>query len=203
MNNDQPTELCTSWVVSCIKPSVGLLHDVVAVHRPSQVLRKMDTEELKCRDLFNIGPTNRFWAGNATIVVKKKSAAMDLHLRGFKRILLLTAKAWISSTTTFNKDGELRGTTSKTVKSSTNLGGVPTLNKVNFVPWGMPPFRFKGAETDAPTRVTWALPCKTDATHLNKLQWRLYCVESLKSKNITGVSRHHSSSISSLYHYIC
>ena len=35
-----------------------------------------------------------------------------------------------------------------------------------------------GAETEAPTRVTWALPSKKDATHLSKLQWRLYCVES-------------------------
>lgn len=43
---------------------------------------------------------------------------MVLHLRGFKRTLLLTAKEWISSVTTFNKDGELRGTTSKTVRSS-------------------------------------------------------------------------------------
>ena len=73
----------------------------------------------------------------------------------------------------------------------------------NFVPWGMPPCRYKGAETEAPTRVTWALPCKKDATHLRKRQWSLYCEESLKIKNITGVSWHHSSSISSLYHYIC
>ena len=46
----------------CIRPSVGLLLYVVAVHRPSQVLRKMDAEELKYRDLINIGPTNRDWA---------------------------------------------------------------------------------------------------------------------------------------------
>ena len=55
----------------CIKPSVGPLHYVVAVYCPSEVLGKMDTEELKCRDLFNIGSTNRDWARNATIVVKK------------------------------------------------------------------------------------------------------------------------------------
>ena len=55
----------------CIKPSAGLLHYIVAVHCPSQVLRKKDAEELKCRDLLNIGPTNRDWARNATIVVKK------------------------------------------------------------------------------------------------------------------------------------
>ena len=55
----------------CIRPSVGLLLYVVAVHRPSQVLRKMDAEELKYRDLINIGPTNRDWAKDATIVVKK------------------------------------------------------------------------------------------------------------------------------------
>ena len=140
----------------------------------------MDTEELKCRDLFNIGSTNRDWARNAV---------MDLHLPEFKCILLLTAKASISSTTTFNKDGELRGTTSKTVRSSTNLMRAPqlwtrsltiTANNTgpNFVPWGMPPFRYKGAETEGQTRVTWVLPCKKDATHLSKLQWRLYCVES-------------------------
>ena len=52
-------------------PSVGLLHYIVAMHCTSEVLRKMDTEELKCRDLVNIGPTNRDWARNATIVVKK------------------------------------------------------------------------------------------------------------------------------------
>ena len=95
---------------------------------------------------------------------------MDLHLRGFKRILLFykTRKAWISSTTTFNKDGELRGTTSKTVRSSTNLMWAPQLwtrsltitannTEPYFVPWGMPPFRYKGAETGAPTGVTWVL----------------------------------------------
>ena len=58
---------------------------------------------------------------------ESQQLVMDLHLRGFKRILLLTAKAWISSTTTFNKDGELRGTTSKTVRSSTNLMRAPQL----------------------------------------------------------------------------
>ena len=58
----------------CIKPSFGLLHYVVAVHCPSEVLRKVDTEELKCRDLINIGPTNGDWARNATIVVKKVSS---------------------------------------------------------------------------------------------------------------------------------
>ena len=31
----------------------------------------MDTKELKCKDLFNIGPTNYDWARHATIVVKK------------------------------------------------------------------------------------------------------------------------------------
>ena len=88
-----------------------------------------------------------------------------------------------------HKDGELRGTTSKTVRSSTNLMRTPqlwtrsltiTTNNTgpNFVPWRIPPFRYKGAETEAPTRVTWALPCKKDATHLSKLQWRFYCVES-------------------------
>ena len=29
----------------------------------------MDSEELKCRDLLNIGPTNRDWARNATTEV--------------------------------------------------------------------------------------------------------------------------------------
>ena len=38
----------------CINLSVGLLHYIVAVHCLSEVLKKMDTEELKCRDLFNI-----------------------------------------------------------------------------------------------------------------------------------------------------
>ena len=89
---------------------------------------------------------------------ESQQLVMDLHLRGFKRILLLTAKAWISSTTTFNKDGELRGTTSKPVRSSTNLMRAPQLwtrsltitannTGLNFVPWGRPPFRYKGAET--------------------------------------------------------
>ena len=35
---------------------------VVAVHCPSEVLNEMDTEELKCRDLFNIGHSHRDWS---------------------------------------------------------------------------------------------------------------------------------------------
>ena len=71
MNNISRRNFALVELFQCIKPSVGLLHYVVEVHCPSEVLRKMDTGELKCRDLFNIGPTNRDWARNATIVVKK------------------------------------------------------------------------------------------------------------------------------------
>ena len=71
MNNISRRNFALLELSQCIKPSVGLLHYVVAVHCPSEVLRKMDTEELKCRDLFNIGPTNRYWVRNSTIVVKK------------------------------------------------------------------------------------------------------------------------------------
>ena len=74
MNNISRQNFALLELSQCIKPSVGLLHYVVAVHCPSEVLRKMDTEELKCRDLFNIGPTNRDWAKNATIVVKKDNS---------------------------------------------------------------------------------------------------------------------------------
>ena len=71
MNNISRRNFALLELSQCIKPSVGLLHYVVAVHCPSEVLRKMDTEELKCRDLFNIGPNNRYWVRNSTIVVKK------------------------------------------------------------------------------------------------------------------------------------
>ena len=71
MNNISRRNFALLELSQCIKPSVGLLHYVVEVHCPSEVLRKMDTYELKCRDLFNIGPTNRDWARNVTIVVKK------------------------------------------------------------------------------------------------------------------------------------
>ena len=71
MNNISLRNFALLELSQCIKPSVGLLHYVVALHCPSEVLRKMDTKELKCRDLFNIGPTNCDWARKATIVVKK------------------------------------------------------------------------------------------------------------------------------------
>ena len=71
MNNISRQNFALLELSQCIKPSVGLLHYVVEVHRLSEILRKMDTDELKCRDLFNIGPTNRDWARNPTIVVKK------------------------------------------------------------------------------------------------------------------------------------
>ena len=71
MNSISPRNFVLLELSQSIKPSVGLLHYVFAVHCPSEVLRKMDTEELKCRDLFNIGPTNRDRARKATIVVKK------------------------------------------------------------------------------------------------------------------------------------
>ena len=80
MNNISRRNFALLELSQCIKPSVGLLHCVVAVHCPSKVLRKMDTEELKCGDLFNIGPTNRDWARNATIVVKK----VNSHAEYFK-----------------------------------------------------------------------------------------------------------------------
>ena len=54
MNNISLWNLALLEMSQCINLSVGLLHYVVAVHCPSEVLRKMDTEELKCRDLFNI-----------------------------------------------------------------------------------------------------------------------------------------------------
>ena len=57
MNNISRQNLALVELSQCIKLSVGLLHYVVAVHCLSEVLRKMGTEELKCRDLFNIGPT--------------------------------------------------------------------------------------------------------------------------------------------------
>ena len=71
MNNISRRNFALLELSPRIKPSVGLVHYVVAVHCPREVHRKMDTEELKRRDLFNIGPTNRDWARNATIVVKK------------------------------------------------------------------------------------------------------------------------------------
>ena len=71
MNNISRRNFALLELSQCIKPSVGLPHYLVAVYYKSEVLRKMDTEELKCRDLFNIGPTNRDWARNATIVGKK------------------------------------------------------------------------------------------------------------------------------------
>ena len=55
MNKISRRNLALLELSHCTKLSVGLLHYVVAVHCPSEVLRKMDTEELKCRDLFNIG----------------------------------------------------------------------------------------------------------------------------------------------------
>ena len=75
------------------------------------------------------------------------------------------------------------------IRSSTILIRVPQLwtrsltiitnnSGPNFVPWGMLPFRHKGAEIEAPARVTWDHPCKKHATHLSKLQWRLYCADS-------------------------
>ena len=77
----------------CIKRSVGLLHDVVAVHCLSDVLSKMDTEELKSKDLLNFGPTNRDWARHATIAVKKVNSHSLAFTGVYKRILLSTAKA--------------------------------------------------------------------------------------------------------------
>ena len=71
MNNISQRNFALLELSQCIKPSVGFVHYVVAVRCPSEVLRKIDTEELKCRDLFNIGPTNRYLARNSTIVVKK------------------------------------------------------------------------------------------------------------------------------------
>ena len=59
MNNISRQNFALVELSQYIKLSVGLLHYVVAVHCLSEVLRKMGTEELKCRDLFNIGPTNR------------------------------------------------------------------------------------------------------------------------------------------------
>ena len=78
MNNISRRNFALLELSQCIKPSVGLLHYVVAVHCPSEVLRKMDTEELKCRDLFNIGHTNLYWGlavygGLAHIVVNSES----------------------------------------------------------------------------------------------------------------------------------
>ena len=46
MNNISRRNFALLEFSQCIKPSVGLLHYVVAVHCPSEVLRKMDTEEL-------------------------------------------------------------------------------------------------------------------------------------------------------------
>ena len=71
MNNISRQNFALPDLCQCIQPSVGLLHYVVAVHCSSKVVRKMDTKELKCKDLFNIGPTNYDWARHATIVVKK------------------------------------------------------------------------------------------------------------------------------------
>ena len=74
MNNISRRNFALLELSQCIKPSVGLLHYVVAVHCPSEVLRKVNTEELKFRDLINIEPTNGDWARNPTIVVKKVSS---------------------------------------------------------------------------------------------------------------------------------
>ena len=82
MNNISQRNFALLELSQCVKPSVGLLHYVVAVHCPCEVLRKMVTAELKCRDLFNIGPTNREWAQNAAIVVKKVNSYGLAFVRG-------------------------------------------------------------------------------------------------------------------------
>ena len=46
MNNISRRNFVLLELSQCIKPSVGLLHYVVEVHCPSEVLRKMDTGEL-------------------------------------------------------------------------------------------------------------------------------------------------------------
>ena len=71
MNNISWRHFALSDLCQYIQPSVGLFHYVVALHCPSKVVRKMDTKELKCKDLFDTGPTNCDWARHTTIVVKK------------------------------------------------------------------------------------------------------------------------------------
>ena len=73
MNNISQRNFALLELSQCVKPSVGLLHYVVAVHCPSEVPRKMDIEGLKCRDLYNIRPPTAIGRGsrNTTIVVKK------------------------------------------------------------------------------------------------------------------------------------
>ena len=74
MNNIGRRNFAVLELSRCIKPSVGLLHYVVAVHSPSEVLRKMDTEELKLmyRPVqYRTHQPRLNLARNATIVVKK------------------------------------------------------------------------------------------------------------------------------------
>ena len=82
MNNVSRRNSARLELFQRIKPSVGFLHHVIAKHCPREVLRKMDTEELKRRDVFNMGSTNRDWAWNATIVVKK----VNSHVLAFTRV---------------------------------------------------------------------------------------------------------------------
>ena len=82
MNNISRRNFALLELSQRIKSFVGLLHYVVAVHCPREVLRTVDTEELKRRDLFNIGPTNSDWARNATILVKK----VNSHGLAFTRV---------------------------------------------------------------------------------------------------------------------
>ena len=51
MNNISRRNFALLELSQRIKSFVGLLHYVVAVHCPREVLRKVDTEELKRRDL--------------------------------------------------------------------------------------------------------------------------------------------------------
>ena len=83
----------------------------------------------------------------------------------------------ISLTIKFNKEGEYLWTTSRPVRTLTNLSLgahyktrslTTTANNSgpNLVPCGIPPFRYFLVEMRSSIRVNWDLPCKQAATHL-------------------------------------
>ena len=109
----------------------------------------------------------------------RKSTDNSLHFSGLRRVLFEIEYDSISLTMKFNIEGEVLGTTSRTVKTSTyfslgtqdetrSLTIIANKRGPSLVPWGIPPFRTLAVEVASMRLINCVLPSKKAATHLNK-----------------------------------